>query len=93
MFEGDVILEVEDPDFNLNSEICKRRVKFYVKNGFVLNSNYKFVQPPMKEVDKKNPNFKGPHLVLMSYKKKIEQDFESVQKIIFEKYYKVNMIE
>jgi GNAT superfamily N-acetyltransferase len=89
-FPGEIILEVDDPEHNSKPDICEKRIKFYNKNDFVLNSKYKYVQPPMKEEDKNAPDFRGPRLILMSHKNEIKEQFKNVHKIIFEKYYKFN---
>ncbi len=76
--EKPTILEVELPE----NEISKKRIKFYEKNGFFLNS-YEYFQKPLRK------NSKPQKMYLMSYPKEINNEqFLKVRKEIYENVYK-----
>lgn len=58
-----IVLEVERPGVNINA---KRRIKFYEKLGFKLNT-YNYVQPPYDKTKKPVPLF------LMTYPREISK--------------------
>lgn len=73
------VLEVETPV----CETCKRRVKFYERNGFKLTS-LTYDQPPLNDSDEKIS------LTLMSYPTKLTADDEKrIKKILFKKVYAI----
>eukprot|EP01080_Neovahlkampfia_damariscottae_P008001 gene8001-12466_t len=84
-----VILEVDDPEFHKNKEICEKRIKFYKRNGLVLNESIKYSQPALNKRDKQDDDFNAPKLMLMSYQKEIENP-NQLKQIIFNKYYKAH---
>ena len=72
-----VVLEVERP----NTEIDKRRIEFYKRLGFKLNT-YDYIQPPYEEG--KNP----VPLYLMTHPKEItEQEFSKMKEKLFKTVY------
>ena len=75
-FDKPVILEVEPPE----TELTKRRVGFYERNGFYLN-DYDYVQLPYGEDRKPVP------LKLMTYPRTIsESEFERIKEVIYENF-------
>ena len=76
--EKTVILEVELPE----NEISKKRIKFYEKNGFFLNT-YEYYQKPLRK------NSRSEKMYLMSYPKAInEKQFLKIRNEIYENVYK-----
>ncbi len=72
-FDKLVVLEVEPPE----TEIAKRRIGFYKRNGFCLN-DYDYVQLPYGEDRKPVP------LKIMSYPRVIsENEFERIKDTIY----------
>lgn len=79
LFDCKICLEVELP----TTDITKRRIAFYERNGFYLNS-YAYVQPPIsagrKEID----------LLIMSSDGKIsKEEFDEVKNTLYKYVYKV----
>lgn len=73
-----VILEVE-PN---NSDLCAKRINFYQKLGFCLNS-YDYEQPSLRKNSKEIP------LCIMSYPYQLsEEDFERIKNEIYSNVYK-----
>ena len=74
-----VILEVEPPE----TDIAKRRIGFYEREGFYLNP-YPYIQPPMTKETKAIP------LMIMSWPEKIDQGaFQSYRRLIYRHVYQV----
>ncbi len=72
-----VCLEVELPE----TELAKRRIGFYKRNGFFLNK-YSYVMPPQGEGKKPLP------LYIMTYGRKItEEKFLNIKSTVYEKVY------
>lgn len=75
-----IVLEVERPE----TEIARRRIKFYERNGFFLN-DYDYVQPPISQG--KNP----VPLFIMSSKGKIsEKQFVEIKEKLYSAVYGVD---
>lgn len=75
-----IILEVELPEI---SDIAERRVHFYERLGFILNS-YKYLQPPYNDGEKPQP------LAIMSYPKALSGDeFISVRSELYRRAYEL----
>ena len=73
-----VVLEVELP----KNEIAERRIGFYERNGFLLNT-FEYYQKPLR------PEFSETKLYLMSYPKKLSnKEFEQVKNEIHNNVYK-----
>jgi len=74
---SDLFLEVEPPE----SDITKRRIAFYERNGFVLN-DFPYVQPAYE-------NGRRPlNLMIMTYKKPVTQsEFEATKKVLYKEVY------
>lgn len=78
-----IVLEVEVPE----EEIAKRRIEFYKKCGFKLNT-YDYMQPPLQKGYPLLP------LMIMSYPQNlIESDFYKFRDIIYENVYNTNLLE
>ena len=76
-----VCLEVELPD----TEIAKRRIGFYERNGFFLNE-YEYFQPPISKGKKIVP------LMIMTSKEKVSQGtFENIRNILYKEVYNYNL--
>lgn len=74
---SDLFLEVEPPE----SDITKRRIAFYERNGFVLN-DFPYVQPAYGK-DRRPLN-----LMIMTYKKPVTQsEFENTKRILYKEVY------
>lgn len=74
-----ILLEVEPPD----NEVAVKRIRFYEKLGFNLNSFY-YQQPPLQD------GFSYIDLKIMSYPEKIsEVEFLPLKKQIYKTVYKV----
>lgn len=79
-FHKQICLEVELP----NTDLAKRRIAFYERNGFFLN-NYPYMQPPISKGKKELP------LMIMTSNGQIDQKrFRQIQQTLYEKVYKVN---
>lgn len=75
-----IFLEVEEP----TTEIAARRIEFYKRLGFNLNS-YNYLQPPLQ---KQNPLLP---LKVMSYPRNVTaSEFMNFKKIVYDKVYKVH---
>lgn len=73
-----VCLEVELPE----TDIARRRIGFYERNGFFLN-DYPYYQPPMAEGKSKVP------LLIMTSGRRISPDeFASLRDLLYRKVYK-----
>lgn len=73
-----IILEVEIPE----NEMAERRIGFYERNGFLLNT-FDYYQKPLR------PQFSEVKLYLMSYPKKLSnKEFEQVKNEIYNNVYK-----
>ena len=76
-----VCLEVELP----NTDINKRRIAFYERNGFFLN-DYGYIQPPLAEGQ--NPI----ELKIMTFGRALgESEFAALRDMIYEKVYRINI--
>lgn len=76
-----IILEAEEP---LN-DLCKRRIAFYERNGFV-QGNVPYFQPPYRKGDPTIP------MVLMSYGNiNLENEYETIVPIIYTEVYDYNI--
>ena len=77
---GTVCLEVEPPE----SEITRRRIGFYERNGFHLNE-YPYIQPPISKGCEPVP------LMIMTYKNKIDRsEFENIRDLLYKEVYKTD---
>lgn len=75
-----VCLEVELPD----TELAKRRIGFYERNGFYLNE-YAYFQPPISKGKNIVP------LMIMTSRSKISEDmFEKIRDTLYKEVYKYN---
>lgn len=73
-----IVLEVEPPE----NEIAERRIGFYERNGFLLNT-FDYYQKPLR------PECSETKLYLMSYPKKLSnKEFEHVKNEIYSNVYK-----
>lgn len=76
-----VVLEVELP----KEELSRRRIRFYERNGFVLN-DYAYMQPPLQEGEKELP------LLLMSYPRAVSQEqFAEIRETLYREVYNVSV--
>ncbi len=75
-----ICLEVELPE----NELAKRRIRFYIRNGFFLNE-YEYIQPPISR-DKQSV----PLLLMSSDAPLSHEEFENVKKILYREVYKHN---
>lgn len=74
-----VILETELP----TSELNERRIRFYERNGFLLNP-YEYVQPALSEEGKAIP------LRIMSYPRRLAVgEYETMRDLIYRRVYKI----
>ena len=74
-----IILEVELPE----DEISTRRIKFYERNGFKLNT-YEYFQMPLRKHSAPIP------LYLMSYPKNLSSDeFRNYKSLIYKNVYSI----
>ncbi len=73
-----VCLEVECPD----TEIAKRRIGFYERNGFFLNE-YEYFQPPIS----KGKNI-VPLMIMTSKSKVTKEKFEKIRDTLYKEVYK-----
>lgn len=77
--EEKICLEVEPP----NTEIAKRRIEFYRRNGFYLNE-YPYIQPPISKGTKAIP------LLIMTTGGAIdEKEFLHIRKELYSKVYHI----
>lgn len=75
-----ICLEVELPE----SDLAKRRIEFYKRNGFFIN-DYSYIQPPISEGRNPLP------LIIMTSKDSITKErFEEIKAIIYREVYKVH---
>lgn len=71
-------LEVELPE----TELAKRRIRFYERNGFFLN-RYPYKQPPLADGQQEIP------LYLMTSRRAVEQtEFEAIRNLLYETVYR-----
>lgn len=83
MQNNPVVLEVEEP---LN-DLCKRRIAFYERNGFV-QGNVPYFQPPYREGEPTIP------MILMSYgNMNLENEYEDIVPIIYSEVYNYDVKE
>ena len=75
-----ICLEAEPPE----SDITRRRIGFYNRNGFYLNE-YPYIQPPIS-------NGRNPvPLMIMTYGKSISEDeFELIKELLYKEVYKTD---
>ncbi len=82
MTDKEICLEVEPPD----TDIAKRRISFYERNGFYYNDQH-YTQPPL---------FEGQgevELKLMTTKRTItEKEFENIRDIIYKEVYRKRIL-
>lgn len=75
--DKEVCLEVEPPE----TEMAKRRIEFYKRNGFVLNE-FPYVQPPLNDNEKSLP------MQIMTFGKALStQEFERVKELLHREVY------
>lgn len=75
-----VCLEVELPE----TDMAKRRIAFYERNGFVTN-DYPYIQPPYSEGQKPLP------LIIMTSGRTVSEDeFEAMKGLLYRFVYKMN---
>lgn len=75
-----ICLEAEPP----TSEITRRRIGFYNRNGFYLNE-YPYIQPPISQGRAPVP------LMIMTYGKKIDEcEFEKIRDLLYKEVYKTD---
>lgn len=78
MLKKRLVLEVEPPI----NELTKRRIDFYRRNGFFLNT-YPYAQPPLSEGKKPVPLF------IMTYGRELnEREFENIKRVLYTDVYK-----
>ncbi|MEE1186914.1 MAG: GNAT family N-acetyltransferase [Acutalibacteraceae bacterium] len=77
MIKKPVILEVEPPD----TDMAKRRIEFYKRNGFFLN-DYFYEQLPLRK-GQSNLTLK----IMSSDKQLSKEEFEDVKRIIYKQVY------
>lgn len=74
------VLEVEPPE----AELPQRRIKFYERNGFVLNPYDDYVQPALSDVGKELP------LMIMTYPKGVSREqYEQIRDTLYREVYHV----
>ena len=77
-----ICLEAEPP----TSEITRRRIGFYNRNGFYLNE-YPYIQPPISKGRSPVP------LMIMTYGKKIDKSrFEQIRDRLYKEVYKTDKV-
>lgn len=74
-----VCLEVELPE----TDMAKRRIAFYERNGFVTN-NYPYIQPPYSE--EQSPL---PLIIMTSGRTVSEEEFKEMKGMLYKNVYKV----
>lgn len=75
-----VVLEVEPP----NTEMSQRRIKFYERNGFALNSYTDYIQPALSEKGSEIP------LMIMTYPKEVSREqYEHIRDMLYHEVYHV----
>lgn len=78
LLQGQICLEVEPPE----SEICSRRINFYMRHGFYLNE-YEYFQPPLSD------DGKPKRLMLMTHGAVATADeLEQIKNALYEYAYK-----
>ncbi|MCI5874575.1 MAG: GNAT family N-acetyltransferase [Clostridiales bacterium] len=76
-----VVLEVEFP----KTELQQRRIRFYERNGFVLNPYDDYVQPALSDAGKALP------LMIMTYPKDVSREqYEQIRDTLYREVYHVN---
>ncbi len=76
-----VVLEVELP----KTELQQRRIRFYERNGFVLNSYDDYVQPALSDEGRELP------LMIMTYPKGVSREqYEQIRNTLYREVYHVN---
>lgn len=80
-FNKTVCLEVEPPE----NELTKRRIGFYMRNGFFINE-YPYTQPPISKG--KNP---VPLMIMSSGKSLSESEFHIIKETLYREVYKTEM--
>ena len=74
-----LIIEVELP----SEEIAKRRINFYLRNGFCENS-YPYILPPMQK------GYDGVEMQILSYPRPVlEKEFIKIKETLYRDVYKV----
>lgn len=74
-----LIIEVELP----SEEMAKRRINFYLRNGFCENS-YPYILPPMQK------GYDGVEMQILSYPRPIsENEFNKIKETLYNDVYKV----
>ncbi len=76
-----VCLEVEPPI----DALCKKRIKFYKKNGFHLN-DYSYIQPPVSKGRKELQL-----LIMTSHSKVLKNDFENLKRVLYKHVYNIEL--
>ena len=77
-----ICLEAEPPE----SEITRRRIEFYNRNGFYLNE-YPYIQPPISKGRNPVP------LMIMTYGKSIsEAEFKLIRELLYKEVYQTDKI-
>ncbi len=80
IYDKQVILEVEKPE----SEIAKRRIEFYKRNGFYYNE-YHYIQPALNEKSS------AIELKIMSTKSRLDKtEFEIKRELIYKNVYNIS---
>lgn len=75
------VLEVEPPE----AELPQRRIRFYERNGFVLNPYEDYVQPALSDAGKELP------LMIMTYPKGASRaQYEQIRDTLYREVYHVN---
>ena len=82
MQEKRVCLEVEPPE----TEIAKRRIDFYIRNGFFLNE-YDYFQPPISKGKKAIPL-----MVMTSGEGISKEEFGHIRDVLYEEVYKYKSV-
>jgi len=76
-----IFLEVEDPSYSREKQICERRISFYQRLGFTLSPSYSFCQPPYH-----NGSQETVKLLIMSFGSPIQEEFEKFLKMLLKVY-------
>ncbi|MGN0298817.1 MAG: GNAT family N-acetyltransferase [Lachnospiraceae bacterium] len=80
LLQCQICLEVELPE----TEVAKKRIKFYERNGFYLN-NYPYVQPPFSEDKCAIPLF-----IMTTNHPLNEAEFNYIKSVLFKEVYHVH---
>ncbi len=75
-----ICLEVELPD----NDICKRRIRFYERNGFFIN-DYRYIQPPIS-----HGRNSLPLKIMTSGNTITEEKFNEIKTMLYKYVYKVS---